>query len=325
MDIDQQTVLFRHLAGSKLYGTNLPTSDTDFKEVYIPSPREILLGQTTVAAQSSTGSAKGKNTAEDEDVTRTSLQKFLGLCANGDVGCIETLFAVSNSEAVIYQHDLWDVVIQARQQLTNRSIYKSMGYMRSQVNRYVVRGTRADAVKNILNILEGHPTGNRLETIRDEIEAGIKGFEFSAIEVGEGVTHLNICNRKSPMRNKIGDSYAIYKKLDDEYGARTKAAQNLNGLDWKGIQHCLRIGEQMIELLKYDRITFPRDNRDYLKKVRQGEIDIEDVMPQIDALFQEIEALGADGDKSASLKSAETISLSLHKMVLKNYFSEIET
>lgn len=320
MDLDKQTILFRHLAGSKLYGTNLPTSDTDYKEVYIPSPREILLGRTSVAAQSSTGSVKGKNTAEDEDVTRTSLQKFLSLCANGDVGCIETLFAETNPEAVIYQHELWDVIIQARAQLTNRSVYKSMGYMRSQVNRYVVRGTRADAVKNILEILAGHPKGNRLETIRGEIEAGIKGFEFSAIEDGEGVTHLNICNRKSPMRNKIGDSYEIYKKLDDEYGARTKAAQNLKGLDWKGIQHSLRIGEQMVELLTENKITFPRENKDYLKQVRQGEIDIDEIMPQIEALFQEIERLGTDGDKTSSMTAAEAISLELHETVMRAYF-----
>jgi len=322
MTLNTQIVLFRHLAGSKLYGTNLPSSDTDYKEVYIPSPREILLGQTSVAAQSSTGSAKGKNTAEDEDVTRISLQKFLKLCANGDVGCIETLFADSNAEAVIYQHDLWDVILQARQSLTNRSIYKSMGYMRSQVNRYVVRGTRADAVKNILNILGGHSKGNRLETIRGEIEAGIKGFEFSAIEPGEDADHLVVCNRKSPMRNKIGDSYEIYKKLDDEYGARTKAAQNLNGLDWKGIQHCLRIGQQMVELLQTGKISFPRKNKDELIQVRQGQIDIDDVMLQIDALFQKIESLGGDGDKTASLKAADTIALSLHEHTLQRYFAE---
>lgn len=321
MDKDKQTILFRHLAGSKLYGTNLPTSDTDYKEVYIPSPREILLGQTSKAGQSSTGSSKGKNTAEDEDVTRMSLQKFLQLCANGDVGCIETLFADVNAAAVIYQHDLWGVVLQARQQLTNRSIYKSMGYMRSQVNRYVVRGTRADAVKNILNILEGHPKGDRLESIRGEIEAGIKGFEFSAIEAGKDGLHLTVCNRKSPMRNKIGDSYDIYKKLDDEYGARTKAAQNLNGLDWKGIQHCLRIGSQMVELLKEGKITFPRDNSAYLKKVRQGEIDVDEVMPQIDALFQEIETLGVEGDKTPSMQAAEDISLRLHETTLEAYFA----
>ena len=237
------------------------------------------------------------------------------------MGCIETLFAETNAEAVTYQHELWDVVLQARQQLTNRSIYKSMGYMRSQVNRYVVRGTRADAVKNILKILEPHPKGARLESIRSEIEAGIKGFEFSSIDVGVDATHLNVCNRKSPMRNKIGDSYDIYKKLDDEYGARTKAAQNLNGLDWKGIQHCLRIGSQMVELLKDGKIRFPREDRAYLKKVRQGEIDVEDVMPQIDALFQEIETLGVEGDKIPSMKAAERISLTLHEIILEAYFA----
>ena len=154
------------------------------------------------------------------------------------------------------------------------------------MNRYVVRGTRADAVKNILKILDGHPKGNRLETIRSEIEAGIKGFEFSAIEAGQDADHLVVCNRKSPTRNKIGDSYEIFKKLDDEYGARTKAAQSLNGLDWKGIQHCLRIGQQMVELLQTGEIRFPRENKDELIQVRQGQINIEEVMPQTDALFQ---------------------------------------
>lgn len=320
MKIDEQTVLFKHLAGSKLYGTDLPESDTDFKEIFIPSPREILLGRTTNASQTTTGNDKGKNTSEDEDVTRMSVQKFLMLCAKGDVGCIETLFADSNEDAVIYEHSLWGFITERhRSELFNRSIGKAIGYMRSQVNRYVVRGSRADAVDNIVSLLASLPKGDRLESHLDKIENAISGFEFSSLDTEGSVTHLNICNRKAPLRNKVGDTYDIYKKLQDEYGNRTKAAQNMSGVDRKGIQHCARIGEQTLQLLKEGKIEFPVKNAEYYKGIRKGLVPIEGVTEKIDSLFQEIESLGVDSDYSDSIKVAETVSTFLHLDVMKKY------
>lgn len=323
-DFNEQTILFRHLAGSKLYGTDLPTSDNDYKEIYIPSPREILLGRTSLASQTTTGNDKGRNTADDEDLTRMSVQKFLFIAAKGDVGAIETLFSANNPDAVFYQHDLWGEVINIRSKVVNRSIYKSLGYIRSQVNRYVVKGTRADAVRNILEILRKHPKGKRLEDIIDEIKEGIKDHEFSSLDImGDGILHLNVCNRKAPIRNKIGDTYDTYKKLDDEYGARTKAAQNLSGVDWKGIGHATRIGQQMVELLETGNMTLPRPNKEHLIRVRKGEIPIEQATSEIDYLFEKIEELGTDGDYGPSVAVAEEVSSKLHLHVLKEYIESL--
>jgi predicted nucleotidyltransferase len=321
---NQQKILFRHIAGSKLYGTNLPTSDTDYKEIYLPSPREILLGRTCLSGQTSTGN-KGKNTSDDEDVTRLSLQKFLTTAAKGDVGCLETLFADSNQDCIIYKDPLWDKIVQKRSLIVSKSVDKAFGYMRNQVNRYVVRGSRANAVKNILKLLEEEDKSLKLDDIWDKLENLVNNQEFSSIDIiGNNVQHINICNRKAPRGNKIGDTYNIYKKLDEEYGARTRAAQNLAGKDWKGIAHCLRIGQQMVELIENKDIKFPRENSKYLKDIRTGNVPIEQVTKDIDSLFEEIESFREKGDYKNSMSWAESISEEIHLSVIAEYLEHKE-
>ena len=139
---NEEITLIRHVAGSQLYGTNLPDSDLDIKEVYIPCARDIILGNACVAYQSSTGDSKGKNTSSDTDVTRVSLQKFLQLCSKGDVGSIETMFADSNDSAILYRNDLWEYILENRAEIIGTQLRSAMGYIKSQTNKYIVRGDR---------------------------------------------------------------------------------------------------------------------------------------------------------------------------------------
>lgn len=319
MSFTEEIVLFRHLAGSKLYGTDTPESDTDYKEIYIPSARNILLGNTQSAGQSSTGSSKGKNTSDDEDVTRMSIQKFLMLCAKGDVGCIETLFADSNPAAVIVQHDLWDEIVNKRTSLIGRQMKSSFGYIRSQTNRFVVRGDRKSNVDNIVSILSQYKKGERLNKAVPRISETIDKFVFTSFEEGgRNDTYLNVCERKFPVNGKIGDALEIYKKLQDEYGNRTKAAQNLGGADLKGIAHSLRISSEMIQLMSEGFITFPVEQAEYFKRIRLGAIDINEVGESLDNNLKAMEDMSKSYVEGSSSINIESIVIEFHKKALLN-------
>ena len=68
--------------GSTVYGTRIPSSDQDFKGIFIPRYEDILL-QRAVYTSFQEGTKKdkrAKNTSEDQDMEWITLQ-----AANGDV------------------------------------------------------------------------------------------------------------------------------------------------------------------------------------------------------------------------------------------------
>jgi predicted nucleotidyltransferase len=62
--------LVRMQFGSHVYGTNVPTSDHDFKAVHLPDGRDILLQrpQNTINVKTKLDGTK-KNTVEDVDLS----------------------------------------------------------------------------------------------------------------------------------------------------------------------------------------------------------------------------------------------------------------
>jgi len=64
--------------GSTVYGTRLPTSDTDYKSIFIPSKRDLYLGRAPETIQHKTKlDATARNTADDVDEESFSLRKVL--------------------------------------------------------------------------------------------------------------------------------------------------------------------------------------------------------------------------------------------------------
>ena len=68
-----ETVIFKTLSGSRLYGTYNENSDTDIKGVFLPSMHDLILGKAPKHYVSSTGKSNEKNNAEDVDETYYSL------------------------------------------------------------------------------------------------------------------------------------------------------------------------------------------------------------------------------------------------------------
>lgn len=81
--------------GSHLYGTNTPTSDEDYKSVYVPDAREILLQRVTGSLQlgAKTKREGEKNLPGDVDNECYSFQRYLGLISEGQTVAVDMLFA----------------------------------------------------------------------------------------------------------------------------------------------------------------------------------------------------------------------------------------
>ena len=58
--------------GSHLYGTDTPSSDTDYKGIYLPEAKDCYLDNIKHTIDMSTGNSHSKNTKEDIDETNSN-------------------------------------------------------------------------------------------------------------------------------------------------------------------------------------------------------------------------------------------------------------
>ena len=78
--------------GSHLYGTDTPDSDIDYKGVFLPSKKEMLLGNKCKSLHYSSGKNDDRNTKEDVDVDLWSLQYFFFFFFKEERNAIKLLF-----------------------------------------------------------------------------------------------------------------------------------------------------------------------------------------------------------------------------------------
>ena len=284
--------------GSHLYGTATPASDTDYKSVFIPDPRDILLQRVpnTVNRNSKTDT-RGKNTAADVDREAFSLQKFLNLAADGQTVAMDMLFAPP--EMCSLSSPLWTHIQSERHRLLSRRCQAFLGYCRSQANKYGIKGSRMSAARQARDIfdwlLAGNPTNLKVSENDALLRARFEGVEHAEFVTRTmpgptEVTHLSVCGRQVPYTASIKTAFEIYDRLFTEYGQRALAAEKNEGVDWKALSHAVRVGGQAIELLTTGHITFPRPDAAHLVAIKTGALPYQAVAEELETLLERVEA-----------------------------------
>ncbi len=283
--------------GSHLYGTDTPKSDLDYKAVFIPDAHDILLQR--VKGSTSTKRPKAereKNQAGEIDEENYSVQRYLGLLAEGQTVALDVLFAPLAS-MVEPPAPEWLEITRNRSRLITRKSAAFVGYCRQQANKYGIKGSRVAAARKALDILnasvEAHGTAERLSAIDDTIRmlANTPYMGTMVIELPNGVkiTHWEVCGRKMPYTSSLKYARDIMQSLVDEYGARALQAERNEGIDWKALSHAVRVGQQAIELLKTGFVTFPLPNADYIRSIKLGERPYQEISEKIENLLADVE------------------------------------
>lgn len=124
--------------GSHLYGTATPQSDLDFKGVYIPCARDILLQRVKGSVSEQRQKAeKEKNLPGEVDRDTYSLQRFLGLVAEGQTVALDILFAPEWAMPEAPQPE-WLEIAANRPRLLTRKSAAFLGYCRQQANKFAI-------------------------------------------------------------------------------------------------------------------------------------------------------------------------------------------
>lgn len=315
--------------GSHLYGTSTPASDIDFKSVFVPSGRNILLGRGRETISHQRPKSEGeKNVAGEIDEEAYSLRRYLGLAAEGQTVALDVLFAPrwSMPENPLPE---WLEIEDNRHRLVTRKSAAFLGYCRQQANKYGIKGSRVAAAREALALLadgvaELGATA-KLGEIADGIDKLASYSEHMDVLDIEGATdvhgvkrtvrHWEVCNRKMPFTQTIKSAHEVMRRIVDEYGHRARQAESNQGVDWKALSHAVRVGRQAIELLSSGVVTFPRPEAAHLISIKTGCLPYQAVAEEIEDLLAlvEIEAARSTLPETADIQWIDDFVADIHR------------
>lgn len=283
--VDQHgTLLYLTLAGSRLFGTALPNSDYDVKGVYLPTLKSIFLDNYK-------SQIRFKDKESDLDVTVFSLQSFIKHVQKLDVNSLDMLFSKSSKEAVIYTDGIlfnrYFTVENIQKHILTNKMPSFIRYSYAQLDKYNIKISRLKEViklrKSIENILPDYLYNFdlRLKDIIDDIDFS----EFKYIDkfmprlLTDSDDMMRVLTKLFPHRSKVGYVLKGLDSIESNYGKRVVG--NLNSADFKSLSHAYKSVYELHCLFTDGKIVFPLDIADYLLDIRNGKIELDNVVESI--------------------------------------------
>lgn len=283
--------------GSTLYGTRVPTSDTDYKGIILPPAKEILLQRAKNGVNKSTGDDFSKNTKDDIDDEMYWLHNYTKMLSEGQTGALDMLFTPDRH--ILQTSPLWNYIRIHKEKFLSKRMTSFIGYCVGQASKYSLKGDYMAAYKFAYEFFESYPTQTRVsETDLSKFLAFDFGKDMSKrimciVELPDAnMTRLNYVQvgpkTKVPFTATCKTAGAIYKEQFDKYGARSKAAMDNQGLDLKALCNAVRVINEGIELCKTGQISFPRPEAALLLKIRRNELPFQQISEMIDNGVSEV-------------------------------------
>lgn len=289
--------------GSHLYGLETPTSDKDYKGIYLPHPREILLGTAKKSIDTSTGDKNSKNGVNDVDRQIYSLQKFISLACDGDTVAIDMLHA--DDSKLIANSDIWQYLRANRSRFYTTELTGLFGYVRKQAAKYGVKGSRLAALREVYDVLQKTDNAHYDEKATSLVNTKVSDIanKLPTNEFCRAIMHYSekggmqnfyeVLGRKFQYTITVAEMKKSVYKLWDEYGERARQAEANNGIDWKALSHALRGGMQLIQIFKEGDIVYPLPDSAFLKMVKAGGVPFATVQEALESTMCEVEKLAA--------------------------------
>lgn len=316
-------------AGSVVYGTALPSSDTDYKGVILPTAREILLGKVHDSLVLNTNKSDSKNTSEDIDQEYYSLSRFLKLVIEGQTGALDMLFTPEQFW-VSEPTRLWNFILANRSSLLSTKMSAFVGYCKAQAQKYGIKGNRLGALNSLVLFLQGCDANKTLNdyqrefaffqgSLYPEAQQHITVVYIKPTKESAELPHLEVCGKKYAFTHQIKYILSSVTMLAEAYGARARQAENSDGIDWKALYHAVRVAEEAKELLRTGQITFPRPEADFLLAIRQNKVPYLQVSKHIEQAIDDIDTL-----KRGSLLRSEPDLKFVEHLIMNEYANIIE-
>ena len=274
--------------GSHLYGTSTDNSDIDYRGVFLPSKRDILLNQIPKCRSFSTGNDFIKNHPDDVDEEIYSLHYFIKLACDGQTVAIDMLHAPDNM--LIESSDIWRKIIMQKQKFYTKNLNSFVNYARRQASKYGIKGSRLNAALEVLKILKSNDPESRLRDVWRRLPRNEYCHDIGIDP--NGMRQYQVCGKTFQESSAVGYVLPIINKFYDDYGHRAKLAAENKNIDWKAISHALRAAIQTKEILTIGTVNYPLKDAPFLLDVKSGRLNYaEEVAPILESLMDEVERL----------------------------------
>lgn len=288
--------------GSHVYGTNLPSSDKDFKGVFIPDAQDLVMQRASKHIRNSTKKDDSRrNTAEDVDDELFSFQTYMELLRQGQTVALDMLFTPTN----FYCSDVpvskfWWEIIDNKDKLIHKGTNAFVGYTKAQAAKYGHKGDRLMVLNLFMNAMKGWDGHRELGDYANDIATLVKAAASKEAEVAliptpngssgemKDIPHLSLANKKVGYTCTVDYARQVYQLALDKYGHRARLAETNEGIDWKATMHAVRIAAEAKEVLSTGHITFPRPEANLLLTIRQGKLPYKQVEELIDQGLEDI-------------------------------------
>ncbi len=299
--------------GSHLYGTSTPESDVDFKEIFVPHPRDILLGTAMNHTNLNTNNTASKNTKDDVDHELYSLKYFFKLAAEGETVALDMLHTPPELVVKSDLPDVWKFIQDNRSRFYTTNMKAYLGYVRKQASKYGVKGSRLAALRGVLAIVnqipeqwvdyqEGIPDRLRrtkVEDIKHRLpENEFCEWVFHNHEKTGPQTFYTVLGRKYQTTLSLVELKQSLNKLDAEYGERARKAEANEGIDWKALSHAYRAGYQLMEIYQTGDLVFPLREASIIKLIKAGELPFKEVQELLEDTVDLVEVLAIQAAKN---------------------------
>lgn len=280
--------------GSHLYGLDTPSSDLDFRGIYIPSINDIILHKDQDEINKEVQIDNNK-----VDVKIFSLQKFIKLCSKADTNALDLLFSLRTRadhqwkyEGLVYnvpQEMEYPVrfIYNNRDKLINTNKLESpITYAFKQATKYGLKGERLKVLEDILQLCKEYqsydfqdiPLYEFIEWADEAMPWDDKHLKVDILDnKGKKERYLFVCGVQHQFNLSLKTfTERIEEKIDKEYTSeRTKKSKD--GNDWKALSHAIRVLVEVQELLETGDIKFPLKNKDFIKDIKLGKVNRENI------------------------------------------------
>ena len=312
----QNLILFEVISGSKSFGLNTPTSDTDIKGVYY-LPKDMFFGLDYIPQISN----------ETNDEVYFELGRFVELLLKNNPNILEIL--ATPKDCILYKHPIMEQ-LKIEDFLSKLCKDSFAGYAMTQIKKarglkkkilnpiekekkslldfcYILEGYDSISLKSWLQTkhfkqeycgLTNMPHSKGIFALFYNENAKYKGIiqkenanevSLSSIEKGEKEIAYLYCNQ---------DSYSSYckdykeywdwikKRNDDRYNTNQQHGKNY---DSKNMMHTIRLLQTAENIIKTGKLNIRVSNRDELLDIKSGKIEYDYLLEMADNLIISIE------------------------------------
>lgn len=292
--------LFVGTFGSHLYGLNTPESDTDRKGIFIPAPKDIILGTVKTSYSYSTGNDRSKNSKDDIDVEMFTLKEFVRMSCKGETCTLDMLHTPENH--VIKTSGVWEYLQRNRSAFYCTDMKAYLGYVMKQASKYGVKGSRLAALRQVVDIVSINDC-IRIEPVAPGAR-GVRAVDIRLVELapllpenefcfwekdGDNLMYYVLMGRKYVPGIKAKEFRQAVLKLWAEYGDRARKAEANEGIDWKALSHAMRGGLQLLEIYQTGDLKYPLKNAERLKQVKAGVLPFKEVQEELETIVHSVE------------------------------------